>query len=445
MSGLSRRLRTAWRVARAEGPRAAMDRARDRLDERRERERVTAASPGWLGHAPIVTVLGMPPWPRLGGVPTQLRNRFDVESEENPCVTLFPDGKEWRLERRHRGRVAVLAAGPAGFAEAAARAMREVGAEAVHVEGLAGLPLDGVLELAAQGVRLVVSVHDFSFFCPRPHLIERPMERFCAYSRDLDRCHACLRQDFDVDRGFQARYRERAGALLRSAEAVIFPSTFLRDAHVDLVPGLDAGRLRVIEPGTPPAGALETTDRAPRASQVRHVAWVGAVQIHKGALVFEEAVRRLQAERVPVRWTALGGGDVSLLARFRALPGVAVHGYWRAGTLPAVLSGLGVDVALLLSIWPETYGLTLDESWRGGASVVAFDHGAMAERVRRLGGGILVPLAEGANGIARAVRSALAEPLPTVPAPGRLPDPARAAAAHLELYRALGLLAARSA
>ena len=37
MSSLYRRLATAVRVARAEGPRAALDRARDRLDERRER------------------------------------------------------------------------------------------------------------------------------------------------------------------------------------------------------------------------------------------------------------------------------------------------------------------------------------------------------------------------------------------------------------------------
>jgi glycosyltransferase involved in cell wall biosynthesis len=436
-------LGTAWRVARAEGPRAALDRTRDRMDERRERERVTAASPGWLGQASIVTVLGMPPWPRLGGVPTQLRNRFDVESEENPCVTLFPDGADWRLERRYRGAVAVLEAGPAGFAEAALRAMREVGAEALHVEGLAGLPLDGVWELAAQGVRLLLSVHDFTFFCRRPHLIERPVERFCEYSRDMARCHACLRQDFDVDAGFQARYRERAGALLRAAEVVIFPSTFLRDVAVDLVPGLDPARLRVIEPGTPPAGAPAA--KGPRAGGVRHVAWVGAVQIHKGALVFEEAVRRLQAERLPVRWTALGGGDVSLLARFRALPGVAVRGYWRAGRLPGVLDDLGVDVALLLSIWPETYGLTLDESWRGGASVVAFDHGAVAERVRRLGGGWLVPPREGPEGVARAVREALQGPLPAVPDRAHLPVPARAAAEHLDLFRELGLLPARSA
>ena len=444
MSSLRRSLATAWRVVRAEGPRAALDRVRDRLDERHEWERVTAASSGWLGQASIVTVIGMPPSPRLGGVPTQLRNRFAVESEEHPCVTLFPDRLDWRLERRYKGEVAVLEAGPAGFADAAARAMREVGAEALHVEGLAGLPLDGLWELGARGVRLILSVHDFSFFCRRPHLVERPVELFCGYCRDLDRCHACLRHDFDVDSGFQARYRERAGALLRSAEAVVFSSGFLRDVHLDLVPGLDPGRLHVIEPGTPPEATPAVTRTAdPR--QVPHVAWVGAVQFHKGALVFEQVVKQLQAEGLRVRWTALGGGDASLLARFGALPGVAVRGYWRGGTLPAVLRGLGVDLSLLLSIWPEAYGLTLDESWRAGVNVVAFDHGAMAERVRRLGGGWLVPPREGAEGVASAIRQAVAGPLPAVPAPALLPDPAGAAAAHLDLYRDLGLLPARSA
>jgi glycosyltransferase involved in cell wall biosynthesis len=100
-----------------------------------------------------------------------------------------------------------------------------------------------------------------------------------------------------------------------------------------------------------------------------------------------------------------------------------------------------VDLALLLSIWPEAYGLTLDECWRAGVPVIAFDHGAMAERVRRLGGGILVSPGEGAAGVARAVRQAVAGPAPAVPAPDVLPDPGQAAAAHLELYRGLGLLA----
>jgi glycosyltransferase involved in cell wall biosynthesis len=443
--GLGHGLATAWRVMRAEGPRAALDRARDRLDERRERRRAVLAAPGTLGEAAVLSVVGIPLSARLGGLPIQLRNRLDWEARARPCAVLHPDGEGWRLDRLHRTDRRVLWRREAPLEDAVRWGLSETGAAVVHCEGLAGLSAETLGALARQGARLVISVHDFSFFCRRPHLVERPADRFCGYCRDLERCQACLRQDFEVEPGFQARYRDRAAALLRSAEAVVFPSRFLRDVHLDLVPGLDAARLRVIEPGTPPlADAPERRGVGP-AKDTRHVAWVGAVQVHKGALVFEQVVRRLQAERVRLRWTALGGGDASLLARFRALPGVAVRGYWRTGALPAVLRDSGVDLALLLAIWPEAYGLTLDESWRAGVGVVAFDHGAMAERVRRFGGGRLVPPEEGAEGVARAIRQLLAGALPAAPGPGLLPSPAQAADAHAGLYRDLGLLAAGSA
>ena len=99
-------------------------------------------------------------------------------------------------------------------------------------------------------------------------------------------------------------------------------------------------------------------------------------------------------------------------------------------------------MALLLSLVPESYGLTLDECWQAGVPVVAFDHGAVAERIRRYGGGLLVPLARGASGVAETLR-ALREgrtPLPATPDPASLPTPQQAAAAHRALYRRLGLL-----
>jgi hypothetical protein len=288
----------------------------------------------------------------------------------------------------------------------------------------------------------VISLHDYSAFCRRTHLIEKPAERFCQYCRDLERCRACLRQDFDVDHGFQARYREQTAALLRSADAVVFPSAFLRDVHLELVPALDAARLLAIEPGTPPASDLPVRNTG----RVRHVAWVGPVHVYKGALLFEEVHRQVAGGGHALRWSALGGGDPALVRRFRALPGVAVRGYWRSGTLPLVLRRHEVDLALLLSVTPEAYGLTLDECWRAGVPAVAFDHGAMAERIRRLGGGLLVAPAEGPGGIARAVReAATAAAAPATPAVERLPDPRQAAAAHLDLYRGLGLLPAGTA
>ena len=447
MSRVGRGLRTGWRVLRGEGLRAAVDRARDRLHDRRDRRRADVAAPGDLGRASVLNVLFMPPSPRLGGVPTQIRNRLAFERRDRPCALLHPQGSGWRLERRHRSDSRALALDGASFEDALGRAMRETGATAVHAEGVAGVPLEALTALRREGARLVVSIHDFAAFCRRPHLIERPADRFCGYCRDLDRCHACLRHDFDVDDGFQARYRERAAELLRAADAVVYPSRFLRETHASLFPGLEPARQHVIEPGTlpldDPHGPGGPSVHA--AGVVRHVAWVGAVQVHKGALVFEQVVRQLQAEALPLRWSALGGGDADLLGRFRTLPRVAVRGYWRAGALPIVLRRRGVDLALLLSTWPEAYGLTLDECWRAGVPVVAFDHGAMADRIRDLGGGLLVPPAEGAAGVARAIRQAVAGPMPAVPLAQLLPDPRQAAAAHLELYRALGVLSDGSA
>lgn len=444
MSRLGHDLRVAWRVARGEGLGAAADRARDRLDEWRRGRRMVVAPMGGMGEAPILNLLATPPSARLGGIQTQLGNRLAVEVRDRPCALLYPWGAAWRLERRTDAQTRVRDLEPAGLHEAVASAAREVGAGAVHCEGASGLPLESLRDLARKS-RLVLSVHDFALFCRRPHLVERPADRFCDYCRDLPRCHACLRHDFDVEPGFQARHRDLGAELLRAAEAVVYPSSFLHAAHADLFAGLDPSRHHVIEPGTPPLGEAAAGREPPAARGARHVAFVGAVQVHKGALVFAQVVEQLQGAGLPLRWSVLGGGDAGLLARLRALPRVAVRGYWRTGALPLRLRRLKVDLAVVPSIWPEAYGLTLDECWRAGVPVVAFDHGAMADRIRRLGGGLLVSPAEGAGGLARAVRWAVDGPLPAVPDPGLLAEPRQAAAAHLGLYGALGLLPVRSA
>jgi glycosyltransferase involved in cell wall biosynthesis len=127
------------------------------------------------------------------------------------------------------------------------------------------------------------------------------------------------------------------------------------------------------------------------------------VQAHKGALVFEQVAKEL-AKRVDLPWTVYGGGDPDLLIRLRRLPRVRVRGYYRSGTLPRLLRRDRVDLALLLSIVPESYSLVLDECQAAGVPVVAFDLGAVAERLTL---GRLVPLEEGAEGIVAAVTKML--------------------------------------
>jgi glycosyltransferase involved in cell wall biosynthesis len=373
------------------------------------------------------------------------------------------------------------------------------GPTALQIEGLAGMPLESLLRLHQSGLRLILAIHDFAAFCARPHLLEVPeppaAPRFCHYSRDAARCASCLGRDVPgLPPGYQERRRELARQLLAAAGAAVYPSGFLARTYDDLFAGAGRAAARVIAPAPPPAqgrGAIlargpsvasvegffphgpaeslpsrgpeagplppaEPPPRAepprqagplPRAELPRHIAWVGAVQPHKGALVFEAAVRRLAASGRSPRLSAYGGGDAEILDRWRRLPGLRVRGYYRAGSLPRLLRRDGVDLALLLSVVPESYGLTLDECAAAGVPVVAFDLGAPAERIAAQGSGLLVaaPAADDPEtaGAALAIRLAdlldgrVATP-PPLPSSQAAPT-ATTARAWNDLYRQLGL------
>jgi glycosyltransferase involved in cell wall biosynthesis len=426
--------RLGWRVLRHEGPRAFLARLLDRRADARRRRAHAPAPLTWRppGAVPVLNLLGTPPSLRLGGVPIQLLARLAAEERGRPVALLAPFGPGWRLEVSFAGqrRAFTLEGSPPDpvalddptFARVVRESMELVGARLLHVEGLAGLPLASLLALRRVLPRLVVSLHDFAAFCPRPHLLEEPDRVFCHYCRDLDRCGRCLAVDWRVDGPWQAARRSVAGSLLATTDALVFPSEFLRRTYRELFPSLAAAPAKqLVVPPSPFVGTgpprREWVRERPRRSPL-HFGYVGSVKPHKGATVFVEVVERLAGESAagalpPLRWTVFGGGDVDLLARLRRLPGVDVRGYYRAGSLPGLLGQAKVDLALLLSTWPETHALTLDECRAAGVPALAFDHGALGDRLRE-DGGILVPPASGAEGVAAALRELVtgARPVP---------------------------------
>ncbi|MCP3960114.1 MAG: glycosyltransferase family 4 protein [bacterium] len=443
-------MRLAWRVLRAEGASALRDRLLDRLAARRRHRafrEVAAESIVMTEPISVVNVLPTSPRPDLGGVQVQMLRRLRAEAEERPWALLYPDGGGYCLEIEAEGekRAVPFPAPPPArppelvdrhFEKTVEKAAGLVGAGIVHFEQVPGWPLESVARLRETGRRLVISVHDFGLFCPRPHLLERPEMRFCGYSRDPERCLRCLRRDWRVDEGFQDRRRAVAGELLKTADAVIFASDFLRRTYAELFPNSAPERHVVVEP--PSFGSAAATARGEVRPTGRHVAYVGSVQPHKGALLFEQLVDLMAGCGIEgLRWSVYGGGDAEILTRLRRRPAVRVRGYYRADELPGMLRRDRVDLALLLSIWPEAYALTLDECLRAGVPVLAFEHGAVADRVRRLGGGELVAPEAGAEGVVEKLERML-ERVPTASVPeSGLPDADTAAQAVGEIYEDL--------
>ena len=216
---------------------------------------------------------------------------------------------------------------------------------------------------------------------------------------------------------------EVARRLIERARAVVFPSAHLRDTYASYFPSM---RARVIAPGIEPS-AIRVDALSDR------VAVVGSIKRHKGGALVPELVRSAP----DAQWFVFGGGASDLLRAIRNERSAHVHGYYRAGTLQQLLVRHRIAIAVLPSIVPESFSLTLSECWSAGVPVVAFDHGAIAARIREHGGGVLAPLDEGAAGLARALQSARNSP-PAVTA--RVPTSVDAAEEHLRLYAELGIL-----
>ena len=195
-----------------------------------------------------------------------------------------------------------------------------------------------------------------------------------------------------------------------AARGVIFSSEYLRKSY-----GVGG---EVVEPCVPHV-AFE--------KRGENIAFAGSVKRHKGGHLLPEIARSLEAP-----FHVFGGGDVDLLRALRRLPNVIIHGYYRHGALPSLLARHRIGRVVLPSIVPESYSLTLTECWQAGVAVAAFDIGAIADRIRRHGGGWLAPLESGAQGLVAALGSS-SVPVPRVPR-------SNAAAEHVALYRKWGLL-----
>lgn len=395
----------------SEGAAAVGDRLWERWRERRRQRRFPLRSEGSIpgpriveSPRPALLYLSTPPAPRLGGVQAQLLSRLrEFEERGQPYALLYPchpHSQRYRLEVSSGTRWSCELEGPRlrspgaltqpDFRDTLRRAVEVSRAGVIHLEHLGPAPSTSGVELHAQGFPLVVSVHDFGLFCSRPHLLERPHGRFCHYSQDATRCTQCLQQDWIVEADYQQRRRQAAQSLLRAADAVVFPSMFLRNRFRSLFEDLDTQRQHVLEPfSLGSAAEPRPLLRGSRRRKLLRVAFVGRVEHYKGSRIFERIVESLE-EFPRFRWHVLGSGDRNTLLRLRHR-GVRIRGYYRQGSLPKLLQHLDIDLVLLLSIVPESFGLTLSEAQRAGAPVLAFDHGALGQRLRQEGGGWLIP------------------------------------------------------
>ena len=193
----------------------------------------------------------------------------------------------------------------------------------------------------------------------------------------------------------------QTSAFLRAAASVLAPSEYIADLARRHIPGLD---VQVVPNGSPPR-RREIATLEPRVSfaarKPRHVvAVLGAIGPHKGSAVLDELEPMLAGSGIAI--VVIGYLDAQVPPGWRG-ESLFVHGAYQDDEVPALLRAYGARIALFPNRVPESFSYALSDLWDAGIPVLVPPEGALGERVRRHGGGWLLPPNAGAGEMAVAL------------------------------------------
>jgi glycosyltransferase involved in cell wall biosynthesis len=322
-------------------------------------------------------------------------------------------------------------------AEQVVELVREFRPDVVHLHQ--GLNLSGDLasRLAAEGLPVVTTLHDFTLVCARFFLV-RPDGESCEHAFPLpsERCVACVLPDFPEG---EAALRRETAARAHTAHTetaaiklAIAPSEAVlkRWKRSGLYPEEKLVLLgHPVRPQPSPAAPRSRAD-----GRLVVATW-GHLAPAKGVLDLLAAVRLVRDERLSL---LILGEPVTaehaeeLLDAAEGLD-VSFRGRYADKDLARLRSE--ADLAVFVSRAEETFSLVVAEARALGFPVVVSDRGAMPERVG--GGGAIVPAGDPAM-LAHLFAALLKDPAPlaewgAVPAPP-LPTPAEYAGRLAEVY-----------
>ncbi len=264
--------------------------------------------------------------------------------------------------------------------------LRAVGLDAIEIQHFLHLDARVIDAVRSLALPFDVFIHDYAWICPRVTLIDGS-GRYCGEPA-VSVCQRCVRRHGSNlgERISVPALRARSERWLRAARRVIAPSAdtaarlrrYFSDLNVEVQPHAAP------VPAPAPPSAPATAGKAIR------VALIGAIGEHKGYRVLLDCARDAHTRRLPIEFIVIGytQDDAPLLKTGK----VFITGRYGEAEVVHLLRREQPEIAWLPSVGPETWSYTLDYALAAGLPVLAFDLGAIAERLRAVAGGVLLPL-----------------------------------------------------
>lgn len=267
----------------------------------------------------------------------------------------------------------------------------------VHFQHFIGHPPSLVYIAKSLGVPTAITAHDYLAVCNEFQLISFK-GRFCgAPDVSLAQCDLCLWNKSQIQPGSQAARRDFWNGVIGAADIVFFNTTGARNLFGTIYPAMRRHPGAVVLPvpivdDEAVSHPMQRPALADGASPPLKVAVLGNVTRGKGGDLLAPTAAELRG--MPIEFHVFGrlDDDYRHLEDKARFPNVFLHGTYHADDLPPAL--LECDVSLHVSIWPETFCLTLSEAWQHRIVPIVADIGALEERVHNLVDGLKIRVGE---------------------------------------------------
>ncbi len=231
-----------------------------------------------------------------------------------------------------------------------------------------------------------VTLHDYAYICPRITLVNE-FNQYCG-EPDVDTCERCVRDVRNVTHGSQGvwEWRERSAHFLRDARKVFVPSRDTARRYARYLPD----REFTVRPhfGTDLDTEIQT-ERSPGEGTGKTIIIIGALGPPKGSALVYDCAKIALKTYPDLRFHIIGYTDRDDL--FEELGNVSITGRYDEKDLGQILRNQVACAAWFPAVWPETFSYTLSAAFAARLMPIAFDFGAIAERIRAAEWGVLLP------------------------------------------------------
>lgn len=251
------------------------------------------------------------------------------------------------------------------------------GISLIHIQHMKGHYFDIVDVVKERQLYAVLSIHDYYSACPVANKMYQNLEK-CEETTP-DKCTTCLncvlKQGVDV-----GKWRKNWEMLFQTVNKIIVPSNSAYQEIHKTFPNIE---MSIIEHGI----NIQQEQAKPLIQKkMYNVAFIGAIGIHKGSAILEHLMNYKKLGNIKIHLFGMIVGPHTKNTKY-----FTNHGTYKRDELKQKLKENQIDLICLLSTCLETYSYTLTEAVACGIPVLAFNMGALGERIENHHLGYTIP------------------------------------------------------